>query len=82
MPDTCGNCKHSQIKKNGNGVVDFNARICKGAPPSVLIVPGPGGQPTFASAFPTVSVNEHCGAHKPMDAAQALEAKTAGATQN
>ena len=51
--DTCQRCKHAAPQ--GNGLE------CHRNPPSVTIIPGPGGNPMTLAAFPPVPMDGFCG---------------------
>lgn len=57
---TCGNCKHAAVIKE-----DFTQRICRGAPPQVVVVQTPRGA-GLQCHWPIVPVDgPTCGAFKP-----------------
>jgi hypothetical protein len=60
---TCGQCAHGKLLKD-----NLQQRVCKGAPPQLVLIPGPGGSVQMIPAFPNVGVNdEACGAFKPRE---------------
>lgn len=55
----CGNCVHSRIVKQ-----DLTQRICRGAPPQIVIMPVPGGVQQ-QHHWPVVDAgDEGCGLYK------------------
>jgi hypothetical protein len=64
MTDKCGQCQHAKIGTNKE--LPLNMRVCKGAPPQLLLLPGSlPGQINLTPVFPNVNINdEACGAFK------------------
>lgn len=54
-PARCETCKHATVRPGGSG------KECRAEPPTVAILPGPGGQPLTMAAFPPVRDDHWCG---------------------
>ena len=60
----CGGCHYGKIVAQ-----DLSKRICYGAPPSAIQMPGPAGQQRLQMARPVVSVSdEACALYRGKDA--------------